>query len=190
MILEGWRDAVRSGQYTAVRYDCASPSVAHWIARLARKIGLTDREFVAYEQTTAEHIAAMPTALPGDEPATKPAEPSDEREPTPEQQAETAAPVQVPAPREPEQIRPPKPPPPQPETPRQPPSAGGATAKSSASTNPNRAADGAANADLLDAAQDTAVPHQAVHDFDSQRRQRTTSSRPGGPGARAIKTAG
>jgi len=37
LILEGWRDAVWSGRYHAVRYDCASQSVATWIARLARK---------------------------------------------------------------------------------------------------------------------------------------------------------
>ncbi len=117
MILEGWRDAVRSGQYTAVRYDCASPSVAYWIGRLARKVGLTDREFVAYEQTTAEHIAAMPSAVPDDEPATNPAEPSEEREPTPEQQAETTAPAPAPTARATVEIRPPIPPPPEPETP-------------------------------------------------------------------------
>lgn len=29
MLLEGWRDALWSDRYTAVRYDCASPSVAH-----------------------------------------------------------------------------------------------------------------------------------------------------------------
>jgi len=39
MILEGWRDAILSGRYLAVRYDCSSPSVAHWIARLGRKVG-------------------------------------------------------------------------------------------------------------------------------------------------------
>ena len=64
MILEGWRDAVRSGRYSAVRYDCASPSVAHWIARLARKVGLTDKEFVACVQTTAEQIALCPPPPP------------------------------------------------------------------------------------------------------------------------------
>ena len=115
MILEGWRDAVRSGQYTAVGYDCASPSVAHWIARLARKVRLTDMEFVAYEQTTAEYIALMPSAAPEDEPATNPAEPSDEREATPDQQPQLAPPPAPP--REPVQLQPPKPPPPEPEMP-------------------------------------------------------------------------
>jgi hypothetical protein len=60
MILEGWRDAVWSGRYLAVRYDCASPSVARWITRLAKKVGLTNADFTAVVQTTAEQIAALP----------------------------------------------------------------------------------------------------------------------------------
>jgi hypothetical protein len=47
MILEGWRDAVWSGRYLAVRYDCPSPSVARWSNRAANKVGLTDTEFTA-----------------------------------------------------------------------------------------------------------------------------------------------
>jgi hypothetical protein len=47
MILEGWRDAIWSGRYLGVRYDCASPSVARWINRLAKKVGLTDSDFTA-----------------------------------------------------------------------------------------------------------------------------------------------
>jgi hypothetical protein len=39
MILEGGRDAIWSGRYLGVRYDCTSPSVAHWINRLANKSG-------------------------------------------------------------------------------------------------------------------------------------------------------
>jgi hypothetical protein len=68
MILEGWRDAVWSGRYTAVRYDCASPSVARWIGRLAQKVGLTDNDFAAYVQTTGEQIAALPPAAPAVQP--------------------------------------------------------------------------------------------------------------------------
>jgi hypothetical protein len=68
MILEGWRDALWSGRYVVVRYDCASASVAHWIARLARKVGLTDSEFTAVVQTTAEQIAALSPAVAIDEP--------------------------------------------------------------------------------------------------------------------------
>ena len=48
MILEGWRDAVWSGKYAAVRYDCASASVAHWIARLAKKVGLIAQFAASY----------------------------------------------------------------------------------------------------------------------------------------------
>jgi hypothetical protein len=59
MILESWRDAVRSGRYLAVRYDCTSPSVARWITRLAKKVRLTDSDFTAAVQTTAEEIAAL-----------------------------------------------------------------------------------------------------------------------------------
>jgi hypothetical protein len=59
MILEGWCDAIWSGRYAAVRYDCASASVARWIARLAKKVGLTDSDFKASVQTTAEQIAAL-----------------------------------------------------------------------------------------------------------------------------------
>jgi hypothetical protein len=62
MILEGWRDAVWSGKYAAVRYDCASTSVAHWIARLAKKVGLQRPRFTAVVQPTAEEIAALSAA--------------------------------------------------------------------------------------------------------------------------------
>jgi len=73
LILEGWRDAVWSGRYHAVRYDCTSQSVATWIARLARKIGLTDSQFTAKVQTTAEHIAALsPAVVPADAAPTTP----------------------------------------------------------------------------------------------------------------------
>lgn len=73
LILEGWRDAAWSGRYHAVRYDCASESVATWIARLARKIGLTDTQFTAKVQTTAEQIAALsPAVVPADAAPTTP----------------------------------------------------------------------------------------------------------------------
>jgi hypothetical protein len=64
LILEGWRDAVRSGRYFAVRYDCPSPSVAQSINRLAKKVGLTNVDFTAAVQTTAEQIAALPPPPP------------------------------------------------------------------------------------------------------------------------------
>jgi hypothetical protein len=68
-ILEGWRDAIWARRYIAVRYDCASPSVAHWINRLAGKVGLSDSAFVATVQTTPEEIAALSPAPLADEPA-------------------------------------------------------------------------------------------------------------------------
>ena len=68
MILEGWRDALWSGRYVAVRYDCASASVAHWIARLAKKVGLTDSGYTAVVQTTADQIAAVSPAAAIDKP--------------------------------------------------------------------------------------------------------------------------
>jgi len=64
MILEGWRDAILSGRYLVVRYDCASASVAHWIERLAKKVGLSGSDFLATEQTTAEQIAALSPVAP------------------------------------------------------------------------------------------------------------------------------
>jgi len=76
LILEGWRDAIWSGRYHAVRYDCASPSVAAWIARLACKTGLTDTQFTADVQTTAEQIAALSPAAPTNEPPVETPEPT------------------------------------------------------------------------------------------------------------------
>jgi len=62
MILEGWHNGVLAGRYSAVHYHCTSASVAHWIKRLARKVGLTGRTFHAEVQMTAEEIAALPPA--------------------------------------------------------------------------------------------------------------------------------
>ena len=97
MILEGWRDAIWSGRYVAVRYDCASPSVAHWITRLANKVGLTDSAFTAVVQTTAEQIAALSPAAPEDEPAFDEATSPAESEPAPGDEVQTA-PVPAPVP--------------------------------------------------------------------------------------------
>jgi hypothetical protein len=102
MILEGWRDAVSSGRYTGVRYDCASPSVAHWINRPANKVGLTRSDFTAVAQTTVEQIAALPPPPPADE-----ARPSGESEGTPDEELQTA-PVPTPAPCQPAQTAPPR----------------------------------------------------------------------------------
>ncbi|MGI8622260.1 MAG: hypothetical protein ACR2NB_01955 [Solirubrobacteraceae bacterium] len=118
MILEGWRDAVWSGRYLAVRYDCASPSVARWIARLAKKVGLTDSDFKAFVQTTAEQIAALSPAAPDDdEPPIDETRQSGESERALAQELQTA-PAQAPVPQEPAQLAPREPPTaPEPEAP-------------------------------------------------------------------------
>jgi hypothetical protein len=61
-ILEGWRDAVYAGQYSAVLYDCANDSVAHWISRLAAKVRLTRSEFGVVIQARAEEIRTLAPA--------------------------------------------------------------------------------------------------------------------------------
>jgi hypothetical protein len=68
MILEGWHNGILSGHYAAVHYHCASASVAQWISRLAKKLGLTGRMFRAEVQMKAEEIAALlPAATDPDE---------------------------------------------------------------------------------------------------------------------------
>ncbi len=120
MILEAWRDAILSGRYAGVHYHCASPSVAHWIRRLAKKVRLSGRTFVAEVQLRAEEIAALSPAV--DEPDEHLA-----RHHVPKPIAETApaddAPVQLgavraalPIPSAPRQLPDPAPQP-QPETP-------------------------------------------------------------------------
>ena len=100
MILEGWRDALWSGRYTAVRYDCASPSVAHWIARLAKKIGLTGSDFIAGVQTTPEQIVALSPAATTTEPAVDTAKPFSETMQA-AHEPHYAAPTREPSPPEP-----------------------------------------------------------------------------------------
>ncbi|MFZ0043506.1 MAG: hypothetical protein WAK93_19510 [Solirubrobacteraceae bacterium] len=111
LILEGWRDALWSRRYIAVRYDCTSPSVAHWINRLAGKVGLTDSAFMATVQTTPEEIAALSPTLIDDEPALDEPESATESVPTPDQETQIAlVPAQTPrkpvqpAPREPQPV--------------------------------------------------------------------------------------
>ena len=67
-ILEGWRDALYAGQYSAVLYDCANESVARWIHRLAKKARLTRSEFNAVIQPRAEEIATVVPAADDDVP--------------------------------------------------------------------------------------------------------------------------
>jgi hypothetical protein len=116
MILEGWRDAIWSGRYLALRYDCANPSVTHWITRLAKKVGLTDADFTATVQTTVEQIAALPPAADDEATAIDETRPSGEPARTPGEEAQTT-PARAPAPGEPVPVTPPGPPPaPEPET--------------------------------------------------------------------------
>jgi hypothetical protein len=108
MILEGWRDAIWSGRYFVLRYDCASPSVARWITRLAKKVGLTDMDFTAAVQTTAEQIVALPPAAAADVAAIDEITPPSEPAPTADQEGETA-PARAPALEEPLPVAPPVP---------------------------------------------------------------------------------
>jgi hypothetical protein len=114
MILEGWCDAIWSGRYLGVRYDCASPSVARWINRLAKKVGLTVFGLHGSRANDRRADRRPPPAAPDDEAtATDETNASEEPVRTPGDQAQTA-PVRAPAP---EQATPPEPPPaPEPET--------------------------------------------------------------------------
>jgi hypothetical protein len=58
-ILEAWRDAIGSGQYAAVRYDCAGEQTAQLITSLAKKLRLGRSVFLAAVQSTPEEIAAI-----------------------------------------------------------------------------------------------------------------------------------
>jgi len=112
MILEGWRDAIwAGGRYAAVRYDCANQSVAHWIARLAKKVGLAGSKFTAVVQTTAQEIAALSPAA-DDDPSTNEPRPQPETAPPPEDPALIAPPraLPVPTPAATERLQPPTPP--------------------------------------------------------------------------------
>jgi len=94
-VLEGWRDAVYAGRYSAVLYDCANDSVAHWISRLAAKVRLTRSEFTVVVQARAQEIATL-----------SPAATDDEAAPSHPQDSPKAAPTTV-APVPPEQSEPP-----------------------------------------------------------------------------------
>jgi hypothetical protein len=72
LILEGWRDAVLSGRYIAVQYDCASAPVAARMARLAKKVHFTRPEFITRVQARADEIAAIAQATEIEDPAPAP----------------------------------------------------------------------------------------------------------------------
>jgi hypothetical protein len=112
-VLEGWRDAVYAGQYSAVLYDCANDSVAHWISRLAAKVRLTRSEFTVVIQARAREISTLAPAADNDAPSASrsdtdmPSSPEVEIEPV----RTPAPPVRVPA------LQPAEPTKPNPETP-------------------------------------------------------------------------
>lgn len=58
-ILEGWRDAIDSGQYLGVRYECTSESVADRVFHLAEKVHLDEREFLAVVQPRRDEILGL-----------------------------------------------------------------------------------------------------------------------------------
>jgi len=58
-VLEGWREAIRAGRYSAVRYDCAGEQSASWISALAEQIGLHRSGFLAVAQNSPAEIAAI-----------------------------------------------------------------------------------------------------------------------------------
>jgi len=113
MILEGWRDGIVSGRYSAVHYHCANVAVEHWIRPLARKVGLTGGWFAAAVQMSAEEIAALPPAADDDEPVTSEPEPQPETA-SPRADQVSVAPLRAPpeptpvATRQPEPLAPPR----------------------------------------------------------------------------------
>ena len=114
-ILEGWRDAVWTGRYAGVYYDCANASVAVWIKRLAKKLHLAAPELTAAVQLGADEIASLSPAAADDEPALRHPQDSPMAVPAIDEAIDTTdarAPVLV-APAPPKQ---PEPPAPEPET--------------------------------------------------------------------------
>ena len=116
-VLEGWRDAVYAGQYSAVLYDCANDSVARWISRLATKVRLTRSEFGVVIQARAEQIGTLSPATDNNVPSASSSATDTPSSPEAEVEAEVE-PVRTSAPR----LRVPavpsaEPPKPDPETP-------------------------------------------------------------------------
>ena len=72
-ILEGWRDAIHSGQYFSVRYECTSESVADRVAYLAEKVHLGEQEFLATMQPRRDEIIELANASPDPEESALPA---------------------------------------------------------------------------------------------------------------------
>lgn len=118
MILEGWRDALWAGRYTAVRYDCASASAATLITRLAKKVGLTSPDLYVAVQADADEIAALVPAA-DDAEASEPASQNGSSDADAPLTAELSSTGPNPAPPVPPPVRtaPAAPPAPEPETP-------------------------------------------------------------------------
>jgi hypothetical protein len=81
-ILEGWRDAIESGQYVGVRYECTSESVAERVADVAERVQLNDPELFVTVQPTRDGILepaaggrdSEDPALRADQPLVNPSE--------------------------------------------------------------------------------------------------------------------
>jgi hypothetical protein len=67
-ILEAWRDAIYSGRYAGVRYDCGDEFTARRIMALGTKVGLDGSVFVAATQTSAAEISAIQPSPPRPQP--------------------------------------------------------------------------------------------------------------------------
>ena len=116
LILEGWRDGILSGRYAAIRYDCSTECVAHWIGGLARNVGsrfnasrrrTDDRGRDRRPPPAAANVDELPVLKP--EFSAESAQPRDEHVQIALVRAPPAAPVQMTLPE--------PPPEPQPETP-------------------------------------------------------------------------
>lgn len=61
-ILEGWRDAVWSGRYASIRYDCTSDAATQRIARIAKRASLNGSRFTVATQLPGPEIVAVAAA--------------------------------------------------------------------------------------------------------------------------------
>ena len=61
-ILEGWRDAVWSGRYASIRYDCASDAATQRIGRIAKRASLNGSRFTAATQLAGPEIIDLAAA--------------------------------------------------------------------------------------------------------------------------------
>lgn len=98
LILAGWRDAVASGRYARVQYDCTDASVVHWISRLAKKVRFTAPDFKITEQPrAAAEIAALSLVNADDAPDTATVPPRSSEHVAPADERPVTAPGPAPA---------------------------------------------------------------------------------------------